>query len=89
MDCRCVAVGTVREELPLITQGICEEDHIVQQKQNIKIDNIELDPDNPRIKQFVTMYPELNEARMFLALGAGSDHFEGGGILVAPVHTGV
>lgn len=62
----------------------------MQQKQNIKIDSIELDPDNPRIKQFLTMYPELTEARMLLALGAGSDYFEGGGLrnLRASVHTG-
>jgi len=46
----------------------------------ISIDAIELDPANPRIKQFVTMYPNLNEARMLLALGGGSDYRDEPGV---------
>ena len=46
----------------------------MQQELRINIDEIELDPANPRIKQFVAMYPNLTKERMLLALGGGSDY---------------
>ena len=42
-------------------------------QQEISIDEIQLDHANPRIKQFVTMYPDLTDEGMLLALGGGSD----------------
>lgn len=41
---------------------------------DVEVDKIVLDENNPRIKHFVEMYPELNEERMLLALGAGAEH---------------
>ena len=43
---------------------------------DVEIDKIILDTDNPRIKHFLEMYPdlELSEERMLLALGAGAEH---------------
>ena len=40
----------------------------------IDVDKIILDKNNPRIKYFVEMYPELNQEGMLLALGAGAEH---------------
>lgn len=48
-----------------------------RKQQNIKIDSIELEPSNPRIKQFMTMYLEFTEARMLLAVGEGVDYLDG------------
>ena len=41
---------------------------------DIEVDKIVLDKGNPRIKHFLEIYPELNEERMLLALGAGAEH---------------
>ena len=43
----------------------------------VPVDSIILDKANPRIKLFMEMYQELNEAQMLLALGAGA--YEEGG----------
>ena len=43
----------------------------------IPVDQIVLDNSNPRIKQYLKMYTMLNEDRMLLALGAGTEE-EGG-----------
>ena len=43
----------------------------------IPVDEIVLDIGNPRIKQYIEMYRELNDAGMLLALGSSSDE-EGG-----------
>ena len=43
----------------------------------IPLNEIAFDEANPRIKRFLDMYTALNEERMLLALGAGSEE-EGG-----------
>lgn len=48
--------------------------------QNVPVDQIELDEENPRIAPFLEhMEPPYSEANIFLALGAGGDD-EGGGL---------
>ena len=43
----------------------------------IPLDEVDLDEANPRIKRFLEMYTALNEERMLLALGAGSEEESG------------
>lgn len=40
---------------------------------SVPVESIELDRDNPRIKQWLEMYPEPTTEQIFQALGAGSD----------------
>ncbi len=40
---------------------------------NVPVESIELDRDNPRIKQWLEMYPDPTTEQIFQALGAGSD----------------
>ena len=43
---------------------------------SVEVDKITLDLENPRIKHFLEMYTDLNEAQMTIALGAGAEHEE-------------
>lgn len=40
---------------------------------NVPVENIELDRENPRIRQWLEMYPDPTSEQIFQALGAGSD----------------
>ncbi len=44
---------------------------------SVPVESIELDRDNPRIAQWLDMYPDPTAEQMFQALGAGSDEDSG------------